>query len=152
MARIIQTRSMVVFACHSAACRPPTSGGTGGSSGKGGSGRAPLKGVGLANATVLPRGIYPKPGERAAGVPARVKKEPFPSAVRLKPNGAVVRGHNDLIVRVSRLGKGNNYLVGVTKDPSVPFQSHESFPSYRKAAEYANQIVDPNSSKFDPTW
>lgn len=39
----MKSRSAVVFACHDSACRPPTSGGTGGSSPKGGSQHGNIK-------------------------------------------------------------------------------------------------------------
>jgi hypothetical protein len=61
-----------VFACYSAACRPPTSGGTGGSrsSGRGGGGQVSARG----DEPPRRKGINPNPSPRSEGIPATVKK------------------------------------------------------------------------------
>jgi hypothetical protein len=64
----MKTTSELVFACHSAACRPPTSGGTGGSIG-GGRGRKSARKKGLSEKDRLEmqygRGNVPSAAERA---------------------------------------------------------------------------------------
>ena len=109
---VIYTTSEIVFACHSAACRPPTSGGTGGSNGRGG-------GVGTSSGG----------GKR------------FDTAHRMAIGSQKTLRDGNAIVTVSRSRRGYD-IQSKRADTKMSGHSGQSAKTLKEAVEKANRSLD----------
>lgn len=141
---VLTSNSQIVFACHSAACRPPTSGGTGGSSGKGGGGRRGRGSAAADDSTPDGRGIPGQPFSRGV--------REFTTARKIPAGGEQVRNLGDklgsvTIERQAHRSKEGQYFVRQTDmfTPGGKYLeergAHGRFKTHAEAVDFANKAV-----------
>jgi predicted ABC-type ATPase len=124
--------SALVAACYSAACRPPTSGGTGGSLGK----ARPLPDVGINDIRVAYRPKHPDgnadPGEV---VWARVPFEDDPSQSKDRPVIVIGRAKNGNLVGLQLTSKGHHRASRSVGKGSWDSSGRESFVKFDRIVQ-----------------
>lgn len=124
--------SALVAACYSAACRPPTSGGTGGSLGK----ARPLPDVGINDIRVAYRPKHPDgnadPGEV---VWAKVPFEDDPSQSKDRPVIVIGRAKNGNLVGLQLTSKGHHRASRSVGKGSWDSSGRESFVKFDRIVQ-----------------
>lgn len=139
--------SSQVFACYSAACRPPTSGGTGGSSkgsGRGGKTGDGIWKVGDYTITKEKKGYKvtrPDGGINTAGTLKRAK-----SAVA-RAQAATKQGETSTIHQ-----KPTVATKPVAKNPGTPGYTPRSMTKMQAENEINNIIIDSENRGYEPDW